>query len=85
MLFLSLIVVAVQLVLCSSLVTLESYVSMATQNNLNALFLNAYDRAMVMLTLTGKYTNVPLSTPLLFNYVNFTGTNQQAMWGDFVA
>ncbi len=85
MLFLSLIVASLQFLFCSSLVTQQSSISAATQNNLNALLLNAYNRAMVMLTLTNEYPNVPLSQPLFFNYVNFTGTNQQALWGNVVS
>lgn len=85
MLFLSLIIAALQFTFCASLVTQQSSISVATQNDLNALLLNAYNRAMVMLTLTNNYPNVPLSQPLISNYVNFTGTDQQAIWGNVVS
>jgi hypothetical protein len=85
MLFFSLLIAAMQVMATLAITTQESAVLTATINNLNALLQNLYNKANTILTITGYDTNVPLSSPLILNYVNQTGMSQQAMYGNFLS
>jgi hypothetical protein len=82
MLLFSFIVAVSVLINVHGVTTQESSISSATVNSLNNMFQNVYDEIMIILSLTGDTTNIPLSSPTVYPYINVTGSSQQSLFAN---